>query len=180
MRYAFIERHRKVWPVAAQCRALNVNASGFHQYRARQRADAGSLQTGRRISDTALLVHIKAIFHETKGAYGWPRVWRELLARGVRAGRERVRKLMKAHGLPSGARQTQVHGDDEQFSSASRLVELAGARILRRSAQPCPDRRHHLPVDGGRLDLSRGCHRSVQPSDRRLLAKRAHDAVVGH
>lgn len=30
VRYAFIERHRKVWPVAAQCRALNVNASGFH------------------------------------------------------------------------------------------------------------------------------------------------------
>lgn len=59
----------------------------------------GSLQAGRRLSDTALLVHIKAIFHEMKGAYGWPRVWRELLARGVRAGKERVRKLMKAHGL---------------------------------------------------------------------------------
>ena len=99
MRYAFIERHRKVWPVAAQCRALNVSASGFHQYRARQTGDAGSLQAGRRIGDTALLVHIKAIFYEMKGAYGWPRVWRELLARGVRAGKERVRKLMKAHGL---------------------------------------------------------------------------------
>jgi transposase InsO family protein len=99
VRYAFIERHRKVWPVAAQCRALNVSASGFHQYRARQTGDAGSLQAGRRIGDTALLVHIKAIFYEMKGAYGWPRVWRELLARGVRAGKERVRKLMKAHGL---------------------------------------------------------------------------------
>jgi hypothetical protein len=87
VRYAFIERHRQVWPVAAQCRALNVSASGFHQYRARQTGDAGSLQAGRRISDTALLVHIKAIFHETKGAYGWPRVWRELLACGVRAGK---------------------------------------------------------------------------------------------
>ncbi len=48
---------------------------------------------------TALLVHIKAIFNEMKGAYGWPRVWRELLVRGVRAGKERVRKLMKAHDL---------------------------------------------------------------------------------
>ena len=94
MRYAFIERHRKVWPVVAQCRALNVSASGFHQYRARQTRDAGSLQAGRRISGTALLVIIKAIFHESKGAYGWPRVWLELLARGVRAGTERVRKLM--------------------------------------------------------------------------------------
>ncbi len=74
MKYAFIERHRKVRPVAAQCRALNVSASGFHQYRARQTGDAGALQAGRRISDTTLLVHIKAIFHEMKGAYGWPRV----------------------------------------------------------------------------------------------------------
>ena len=41
----------------------------------------------------------KAIFNEMKGAYGWPRIWRELQERGVRAGKERVRKLMKAHGL---------------------------------------------------------------------------------
>ena len=99
MRYAFIERHRTVWPVAAQCRALNVSASGFHQYCARHSENAGSLLTSRRINDTALQVHIKAIFYEMKGAYGWPRVWRELLARGVRAGKERVRKLMKACGL---------------------------------------------------------------------------------
>ncbi len=47
----------------------------------------------------ALLVHIKAVFGEMKSAYGWPRIWRELQARGIRAGKERVRKLMKAHGL---------------------------------------------------------------------------------
>jgi len=34
-----------------------------------------------------------------KGAYGWPRLWRELGARGIHAGKERVRKLMKANGL---------------------------------------------------------------------------------
>ncbi len=47
----------------------------------------------------ALLVHIKAVFSEMKSADGWPRIWRELQARGVRAWKERVRKLMKAHGL---------------------------------------------------------------------------------
>ncbi len=99
MRYAFIERHRTVWPVAAQCRALNVSASGYHQYRARQTRNPASAQPGRSLCDMALLGHIKAIFNEMKGAYGWPRLWRELLARGVRAGKERVRKLMKAHGL---------------------------------------------------------------------------------
>jgi putative transposase len=32
------------------------------------------------LSDDALLVHIKAIHAETRGGYGWPRVWKELLA----------------------------------------------------------------------------------------------------
>ena len=34
-----------------------------------------------------------------KGAYGWPRKWRELSTRGIHTGKERVRKLMKVHGL---------------------------------------------------------------------------------
>ena len=41
----------------------------------------------------------QAVFSEMKSAHGWPRIWRELQARGVRAGKERVRKLMKAQGL---------------------------------------------------------------------------------
>lgn len=96
MRYAFIERHEKVWPIVAQCRVLEVSASGYHQRRARgEERDQPSV----RIRDMALLVHIRAVFTEMKGAYGWPRIWRELAARGVHAGKERVRKLMKANGL---------------------------------------------------------------------------------
>ena len=82
MRYAFIERHRTVWPIAAQCRVLEVSASGYRQYRARQ-TDIGPLQPGRRLGDVALLVHIKAVFNEMKSAYGWPRIWRELQAERV-------------------------------------------------------------------------------------------------
>ena len=33
-----------------------------------------------------------------RGAYGWPRIWWELLLRGVRLGKQRVQKLMKQHG----------------------------------------------------------------------------------
>ena len=95
MRYAFIERHEKVWPITTQCRVLAVSASGYHQHRARSEAPD---QPGR-IRDMALLAHIRAIFNEMKGAYGWPRIWRELAARGIHAGKERVRKLMKANGL---------------------------------------------------------------------------------
>ena len=62
-------------------------------------AAAPASPTSGRLSDMALLVRIRAVFQEMKGAYGWPRVWRELGQRGVRAGKERVRKLMCANGL---------------------------------------------------------------------------------
>ncbi len=68
MRYAFIERHEKVWPITVQCRVLDVSASGYHQHRVRGEAPD---QPHRRISDMALVVHIRAVFAEMKGAYGW-------------------------------------------------------------------------------------------------------------
>lgn len=61
--------------------------------------DRNSWPASLEYADTALLVHIKANFNEIKGSYGWPRIWREFLARGVRAGKECVRKPMKAHCL---------------------------------------------------------------------------------
>jgi transposase InsO family protein len=50
------------------------------------------------------LAYIQAIFTEVKGAYGWPRMYRELRTRGLRVGKERVRKLMKENGLQARAR----------------------------------------------------------------------------
>jgi len=88
-----------MWPIMVQCRVLQVSASGYHQHRLRQAADVGPNQPHRRLNDRALAVHIKAVFAEMKGAYGWPRIWRALAARGIRAGKERVRRMMKACGL---------------------------------------------------------------------------------
>jgi len=46
-----------------------------------------------------LLVHIRAIHEQLRGEYGWPRMHRELLVRGPRVGKERVRRLMQRHGI---------------------------------------------------------------------------------
>ncbi|SIT50855.1 transposase [Paraburkholderia piptadeniae] len=96
MKYAFIERNRRHWPISVLCEVLDVSPSGYHQRRQRTAQD----KPGRsRVSDDALLAHIKAIHSQVKGEYGWPRMWKELLARGVRVGKERVRKLMAQHGI---------------------------------------------------------------------------------
>ena len=44
-------------------------------------------------------MHIKAIHAEVKGEYGWPRMAKELVARGTRVGKARVQRLMQRHGI---------------------------------------------------------------------------------
>ena len=99
MKYAFIQRHRQQWPVSIQCSVLGVSPRGFQDYVQRlANPDPPAGQNGR-VHDMALLAHIKAIHAETRGAYGWPRVWRELRHRNIRVGKERVRKIMKDNAI---------------------------------------------------------------------------------
>ena len=108
MKYAFIEQHRRLWPVSVQCRVLRVSAAGYHAHLARRAVGAQR----RHLSDEALLVHIKALHAETRSAYGWPRIWRELVARGIAVGKQRVQKLMQLHGIRAkGKRRFKVTTD---------------------------------------------------------------------
>ncbi|MGF7212433.1 hypothetical protein GGE65_007060 [Skermanella aerolata] len=63
MKYAFIERHRRDWPVSIQCSVLDVSARGFYQYLDREKRPDKDMG---RVSDMALMTHIKAIHAETE------------------------------------------------------------------------------------------------------------------
>ena len=100
MKYAWIGKHKTLWPVTLSCEVLGVSASGYFEHRRRQARTQPSKPGGnKRISNEALLVHILAIHAEVKHEYGWPKMWKELVARGMRVGKERVRKTMKLHGI---------------------------------------------------------------------------------
>jgi transposase InsO family protein len=122
MRYAFIRRHRRVWPIGIQCAVLQVSVSGYHEHFARQ------LRTieRRHLSEEALGVHVRAVYQEHRGAYGWPRIWRQLRAQGVHVGKQRVQRLMQQQGLRARGR--------KRFRVAT------------------TDSRHDLPVAPNRLD----------------------------
>jgi transposase-like protein len=66
VKYAFIQRHRRTWPIRVQCRVLGVSVSGYHQHMGRRREIARPLH----LSDEALLVHISADYAENRGACG--------------------------------------------------------------------------------------------------------------
>jgi transposase InsO family protein len=101
VKYAFIERHRRLWPICVQCRVLGVSVSGFHQHLARRRKVASR----RHLSDEALVIHIRAAYEQHRGAYGWPRIWRHLLKGGIRVGKLRVQRLMQQHGIQARGKQ---------------------------------------------------------------------------
>jgi transposase InsO family protein len=89
---------RAQYPVSISCEVLEVSASGYFTWKRQQRPNTRTKPSGR-ISDEALLAHMRAIHVEVKQEYGWPRMHKELVTRGIRVGRERVRKLMKQHGI---------------------------------------------------------------------------------
>jgi putative transposase len=96
VKYTWIERHSRQWPVSVACEALGVSPSGYHARKAR---GFDTERPRRGISNDALLVHIRAVHAESKGEYGWPRVWKKLLAQGIRVSKDRVQRLMKLHGI---------------------------------------------------------------------------------
>ena len=103
---------RQQYPVSVSCGVLEVSASGYFNWLRRPQDIAG--RPGGRHSDEALLAHIRAIHAEVKGEYGWPRMHKELLARGIRVGKERVQKLMQLHGIRAkGKRRFKVTTDSK-------------------------------------------------------------------
>lgn len=90
------------------CRMLGVSRSGF--YAAQRRPASQRAQIDERLS-----VEIGAIYRRSRSTYGSPRVHAELRAQGVRCGRKRVERLMRATG----------------FWSTSVLLELVPGRKWR-------------------------------------------------
>ncbi len=76
---------------------LEFSPSGYHQHRQLRARHQG--KPGGRISNDALLAHIKTIHAQFKGEYCWPRIGKQLLANGVRVGKGRLRKLVVLHGI---------------------------------------------------------------------------------
>jgi putative transposase len=87
------------------------------------------------MTDEALLVHIRAVHAETRGAYGWPRMWRELGKRGLRVGKQRVQRLMQQHGIRArGKRRFRVTTTDSRHD-----LPIAPNRLDRNFFPPRPD-----------------------------------------
>jgi putative transposase len=93
MKYAWIDAQRKAYPLPVMCETLSVSASGYRAWK------RGGSPGRKRLTAAQLLALIKAIHKELKGAYGSPRMVRELRARGFPASKPRVERLMRENGI---------------------------------------------------------------------------------
>ena len=78
--------------VAKACQLLEVSRSAYYQW-------SRHVPSRRQLDDEALDQRIQAIYDESRGTYGWPRVHRALRREGVCASRKRVARIMRQKGL---------------------------------------------------------------------------------
>ena len=86
-----------MYAIATMCRVLGVSASGYYAWLKRP-------PCARARADAELISRIRAIHQYSRQTYGAPRIHEELLAAGIRLGRKRVARLMKAAGLSGVSR----------------------------------------------------------------------------
>ena len=108
MRYGCIESDRGALPVERACRLLQVSASGYYAWRQRQ------LYASPSGDDPALVTQITAIFEESRGTYGSPRVTAALRQQGIVCNRKRVARLMRQRHLVAKHRRRRVKTTDSR------------------------------------------------------------------
>lgn len=112
MRFAFIARHRNIWPVAWLCSALDVSRSGFHAWLNRS-------PSARSRHDEILVSRIDRSFKSSDRTYGSRRVWHDLLAEGLSCGLHRIERLMRENGLRARPRRRGLPKDTGERAAVS-------------------------------------------------------------
>ena len=108
--FAFIAKHRAIWPVAWLCGALGVPCGGFYAWLSRPRSR-------RSRSDEELTAKVRASFLASDRTYGARRVWHDLLADGVSCGLHRVERLMQQEALRARPRRRRLPSDTGERST---------------------------------------------------------------
>ncbi len=92
MKFAFIAKHRGIWPLSWLCSALGVSRSGFHAWLTRKPSQ-------RARDDERIGTMARASFLASARTYGARRVWHDVLAEGVDCGLHKIERLIRLGAL---------------------------------------------------------------------------------
>jgi len=108
------------------CRVLGVSASGYYAWTHR-------LPSPRDQHDRRLRIHLRASHAASHGTYGSPRLLRDLRQQGLRVGRNRVMRLMRAEqlmGRPRRRFRVTTYVDPHAPVARNRLAQQFARRRL--------------------------------------------------
>jgi putative transposase len=91
-RFRFIDVEKAVYPISLLCRVLAVSRAGYYAWA--RRGVSARVEADRQLTEQVRRVHTRS-----RATYGAPRVHADLVAAGIRVGRKRVARLMRAAGL---------------------------------------------------------------------------------
>jgi putative transposase len=94
---AFIDEHRDRFGVEPICRTLGVSASAYYHRRT-------GVRSRRAIEDEQLLGQIERVQAANYHCYGYRRTWLALRRDGIEVSRDRIKRLMRAHGIQGAKR----------------------------------------------------------------------------
>jgi len=97
MKYRFMEDHKDTFKVKRMSRVLGVSRSGYYAWRTRE-------PSRRQQSNEELLERIWDAHKRSRSIYGSPRITAEINEQGIRCGKNRVARIMKANGIEAEVR----------------------------------------------------------------------------
>ena len=92
MKFAFVAKHRGLWPADWMCGALGVSRGGFYAWLTRPRS-------ARARSDEELAAKVRTSFLSSGRTYGARRVRRDMIDEAIPCGLHRIERLMKLQAL---------------------------------------------------------------------------------
>lgn len=92
MIYGFIRDHSDEFAVQKMCQVLSVSRSGYYSWLNREPSQ-------KQLTNEELKIKIAEIYWQSRGTYGSPRIYRQLVIKGYNYNIKRIERLMKVMGL---------------------------------------------------------------------------------
>ncbi|MEK7716988.1 MAG: IS3 family transposase [Planctomycetota bacterium] len=130
VRFAFVAKHRGIWPADWLCEALGVSRGGFYAWLTRP-------PSARSRGDETLAAKVRNSFLASDRTYGARRVWHDVLADGISCGLHRIERLMRLQALRARPKRRRLPPD-----TGDRSMGAASPNVLdRRFEAPAPNRK---------------------------------------
>lgn len=97
MKFIFLDEHKQKFNIRMMAEILGISPSGYYDWKRRP----SSKRSEHRLELTRA---IEDVHRSSRGAYGSPRVFRQLKSLGHKASRSTVERLMREHGICSKRR----------------------------------------------------------------------------